>query len=519
MSYENRLPATPRTLLVSLIIPLLLLVSAGPASAAKCVNPGGTKGCYDIIQEAIDEASPGEKIKVAPGIYFQRVILNLSGLTLTGTGKNPGKVVIDGSELPISTNVVDIVAPEVTVKNLTIRNVPQSGIQVFPGAGGSRIIKTWIYDSVYAAVEIGEVHDILVKNCRFRGSNDALLDVYDGNRATVLDTEFLEGDGGCVYARGHDFHIEGCTLSMPDSYPLIQVIGDNSVVRKNTMKAGGIDGVEITGFNALVEENTVTSVDENCVEVNGQGSKVLNNTLKGCGMDGIAVTGANATIGWNDVSFCHLEGIDVDGINPVVKKNRVRYTGVDAYNVNCQTSCTSAFVSGNTAGPTDHRGDCFWIGSETVGLSFRNNQASYCSRNGFYISGDGMTITGNTSEFAGANDNEHGFYITGDGHTLEDNVSRWSHEHGFYLSTDSSVITGNKAFDNLENGFHVSGDFNTLDGNTARRNMDVGIHIYSSSSDVNSVIDNIALKNRIDYCDEGTGTIREGNDFGTECPP
>jgi hypothetical protein len=43
--------------------------------ATKCVNPGGTGGCYPTITSAVTAASPNDTIQVAPGTYREDVVV------------------------------------------------------------------------------------------------------------------------------------------------------------------------------------------------------------------------------------------------------------------------------------------------------------------------------------------------------------------------------------------------------------------------------------------------------------
>jgi len=49
-----------------------------PDQAILCVNPGGTGGCYALIQEAVNDASDGNTIRVAEGTYRETVVLTKS---------------------------------------------------------------------------------------------------------------------------------------------------------------------------------------------------------------------------------------------------------------------------------------------------------------------------------------------------------------------------------------------------------------------------------------------------------
>ena len=72
-----------------------LVVFAPQAEAAQLKVPSQ----YATIQLAIDNASPGDKIKVAPGTYFEQVIID-KALTVEGSG-GKNKTIIDGSLTPV----------------------------------------------------------------------------------------------------------------------------------------------------------------------------------------------------------------------------------------------------------------------------------------------------------------------------------------------------------------------------------------------------------------------------------
>jgi hypothetical protein len=57
--------------------------SSTAAVAELCVNPGGTAGCYDSIQAAVNAASAGSTIRVAAGTYYEAIVVSKS-LTLEG---------------------------------------------------------------------------------------------------------------------------------------------------------------------------------------------------------------------------------------------------------------------------------------------------------------------------------------------------------------------------------------------------------------------------------------------------
>jgi hypothetical protein len=101
-------------------------MSQSAAAATFYVNPGGT------IQAAVDKASAGDTIQVAPGTYFEDVIIGKS-LSLVGAGH--GRSIINAMGLPIGIWIDGIDHPNprlsnVVVTGFTIENANFEGILV-----------------------------------------------------------------------------------------------------------------------------------------------------------------------------------------------------------------------------------------------------------------------------------------------------------------------------------------------------------------------------------------------------
>lgn len=103
-------------------------VRAGPRSApagtTRCVNPGGTGGCYGKIQDAIDASSFGDVITVATGIYTEHIVMR-DGTSIYGHGWD---TIINGNYSG-PTSTVDI---PWTVSASTVL----SGVQITGGGTG-----------------------------------------------------------------------------------------------------------------------------------------------------------------------------------------------------------------------------------------------------------------------------------------------------------------------------------------------------------------------------------------------
>src|SRR5271154_1642342 len=114
-------------------VPCAILMAAIflPALAfASCVNPGGTKGCFDSIAAAVAAAKPGTTIIVAPGTYKEDVVVDRP-LSLIGAG--PGKTTIDATGLPNALYIDGLDNPglrSVTVTGFTLANANYEGLLV-----------------------------------------------------------------------------------------------------------------------------------------------------------------------------------------------------------------------------------------------------------------------------------------------------------------------------------------------------------------------------------------------------
>jgi parallel beta-helix repeat protein len=109
----------------------LLTSGPQPADAATlCVDPGGNGGCFSTIGAAVGAASAGDTIQVAPGTYFEDVIIAKS---LSLIGANRANTIIDAKGLSNGIYIDGLDNPglrEVVVTGFTSRNAKFEGILV-----------------------------------------------------------------------------------------------------------------------------------------------------------------------------------------------------------------------------------------------------------------------------------------------------------------------------------------------------------------------------------------------------
>ncbi|MDX6571065.1 MAG: hypothetical protein QOC86_221, partial [Gaiellales bacterium] len=169
-----------------------LLVCAAAAAVAvpsalasnRCV--GSKHGCYRAIQPAVDAASDGDVIRIAPGTYAGGVVVDAS-ITLVGAGAR--STTIEGGDHVLTIGVIgQSSAPTVSVVGVTITGgvATGDGNITFVGLGGGVLIP---------GTTTGVGATVTIRNS-----------VITGNRATPSSTtdsgDPCPGGANCLFAGG-----------------------------------------------------------------------------------------------------------------------------------------------------------------------------------------------------------------------------------------------------------------------------------------------------------------------------
>jgi parallel beta-helix repeat protein len=140
------------------------------------VQPGET------IQAAVDRAQPGDTIEIPYGVYHERVVIDLSDITLRGIANDAGEFPILDGEGVLSEGVIAS-GNNFTVGNLHTRNYTDNGILV-EGVTGVHFHDIFAENVGTYGVYPVQSTDVLVERVTVTGVNDA--GIYAGQCENVI---------------------------------------------------------------------------------------------------------------------------------------------------------------------------------------------------------------------------------------------------------------------------------------------------------------------------------------------
>lgn len=391
---------------------------------------------------------------------------------------------------------------------------------VRPGGGGS------CFASIQAAIDIANPGDrinisrgVYVENIEVDVEGLTLRGA--GKNSTVIDAEAIPNKEG------------------------VRITADNVKVERLAVRNGDNNGIETSSgaANVLIDNVGVYGPGEDCIELQGDDGHVKNSELKGCGADGVHVTsgghyvriernrimqissdcvhvdGDYVTIYRNVAELCGTEGLEVDGADPVVNNNTVASSKGSSIQVDCEDGsdeCHDGEVRHNKINVT--AGKCLEITADVVGggsFVVERNVCTIAGDDGVQMSGSGITLSRNLVRDGGLNDEWHaGFDIDGTNHHLSHNrVEDWDGQ-GFNINGSGHELERNESRRSLSDGFRIEGDDVVLYRNVSQSSLGVGFEVTGAAENT-ELIRNNGFDSRVDFCDDGTGTVEDSNRFET----
>jgi hypothetical protein len=266
----------------------LLLLWAQPIGAEiLLVEPGGG---YATIQEALDAAGAGDVVRVAAGVYAERLIFPRSGNPTSGflaLEAAPGaRPILDGSTLPGGDPAIAIPGRSfVRVTGFEIRNFADAHAIFASGSG------------THVELRDNRIHDIRGEGAggiAVYGTEPAPITdvVIDGNE--IYDTEPAPSEALVVNGNVAGFEITGNVLRDNDNIGIDMIGGEadvnsgaglvarsglcrgNRVTRSNSSYGGGFGaGIYVDGGRDIVIEGNVVTESDLGIEIGAENPGVV----------------------------------------------------------------------------------------------------------------------------------------------------------------------------------------------------------------------------------------------------
>jgi len=210
---------------------------------------------YKTIQEAVNNATDGDTIQVAPGIYREHVVVAKS---LTIVGENPQTTIVDGTA---NGTVFDLEGSNIYIAGFTIRNAGNSHNAVVSEKeivtnDYHRIVNNIITTSQYG-VSLGYSKSNTVFNNTFIDNAPGGIYLYRADNTNITANTITDSAFGIKVAYSLNCIFIGNTVSQTSFAIHLTASSTGNTVRRNIM-SGKTAGVYSSSDSVTIDHNTIT---------------------------------------------------------------------------------------------------------------------------------------------------------------------------------------------------------------------------------------------------------------------
>lgn len=530
-------------------LPLVVLVLLSAFSFAVSMIPENARattlfvggmgpGNYTAIQDAIDDAGPGDVVYVYTGVYFENLVVSRA---LDLVGENRYMTIIDGGG---TGDVISVEVDWVGISDFTVTN--SGSLWRDAGIDLSDVQNCYIANSniswnngygiyLYRSSGNAIVNNNISNNQKgiyldFSASNIVADNMVSGTPSSGI---YIDGSGNNVVANN--------TLS--DTHTSISVSNSDNNTIVNNSASNNIMGIRLFDCdnNTVANNSLGPSVSETISIGLSEGDIVTNNTMADSGIriwgDSIKhwsthiidssntvsqkplhywnnIRGGTVPLGAGQVILANCSGVTVEGqnISNVLRGIHLVYSSSNIISKNTVSnnqygitlsSSESNIVTDNSIS-TNEIGVV--LGGSNDNLIFDNMVSNNIEGVSLYESMD-ITITGNA-----LSNNNVGIYVSSYGGNLIVNNTAYNNGEGITLSHSHRITVDNNIIRNNTDGIKASHSHDNLISNNTISSNSNGVYLVSSND--NTVYHNSLIENTNQAWDEGTNEWDSGYPLG-----
>jgi len=408
------------------------LTDGAVASDDDTITVDKSGGDYETIQAAVDNASRGDTIRVAPGTYRESVYVGKSVTLTAPNGATIANTTGDGSSGSYSGIYYERSA-RVDLSGFELTGWTEA-IYAFENDGGDATIRdVTISDSGYSAIGfVGGSSSLTVEDVRIEGAAEGINVADSTGDIEISETVIRDtGDGIDLEGISGTWTIEATTVrdTTADLIDVALASGDGSI-RDSILVNSGDGGLKIedsTG-DLTIRDTTITSVDEAAINAdNTSGTfSIRDTTVNGTNDHGIMLGDSSGSWKIEDTRIRDVvdAGIDAFETEGDAVLNDVDITGVE-----------TGLNAGRSSG--EWRVDGVTIGDAEFGLKARGATGNWTVRdstitgvelNAIHVPSVEATWQINRSVLTGGDSD--GVYANGSATRVDASYNYWGAEDG-----------------------------------------------------------------------------------------
>ncbi len=311
---------------------------------------GNNTGNYTKIQDAIDDATDGDKIFVFSGVYYENIVIDKS---ISLQGENKDNTFIDGGK---TIDVIRVIKDNVTINNFTICNsgptINDAGIEL--NSDDCLIQNIFLFNVSYG-IWIKNGKNNVIKNNSINALWDGIWLFKSGYN--IMKNNYLFDCGFVLDGSELSDFLQDIDTSNTANNKTVYYIKNKQYV-KIQQDAGQV--IIVNCSNCEISNLKISNVTD-CIEViYSDNNTIINNSLYNSTDHGIRMFESNNNIIKNNIIYNNPVGISFSGVT---------YLGDEYFNfreANIVGNCTNNLIFNNKIMNNFHRGICLITSNDNL---------------------------------------------------------------------------------------------------------------------------------------------------------